>query len=556
MDTPQTSGRCARAPPLAGPPGVRYHTGGSTARRPYPLATPANALSTPPSTASAATTDRPRRPTGALAGLVTPRGGTVALVVLITLFHLATLSEGPGTRSGDDYALYVLHARNLVEGRPYDATGYVYNPLNPWLSPRTYPPGFPLLLTPLYAAFGVDFFAMKVLVVLSFAGALLLLARIASRYLPPAGVGTVVALVGLHPYLWAFRDELLPDLPFLFFALLSVLLVERAADPDAPPRRRLAWGAAAGACVAFSVSIRAIGVVLVPTVVVALLIRARRPWRAALLAGGLATVLLVGLFLLLPRDSGYLRQVRDLAAVYGPSYLVPEPDRARRVAYSVSELWSNGYSSAVAKAVAVATMLLAAAGLATRARRPAAPEIFFAGYLCAVFLWPAVLTRYLVPIVPLYLLYAVLGAGWVARRGRTAGRGAVGVVALAVAATYVARYSDLIPGPVRAGASNPYAEALYRHVRTSTAPDARFVAPHPRALALFTGRAASPPPRRVDDRAYLEYLRSARIGYVVVPLAPGAAGPFQVVQRVPQRFQVVYANDRFRLLRVLPGEPR
>ena len=45
-----------------------------------------------------------------------------------------------------DYAQYILHARALAEGRSYTDTEYMYSTYEPYLGPRAYPPGLPLLL--------------------------------------------------------------------------------------------------------------------------------------------------------------------------------------------------------------------------------------------------------------------------------------------------------------------------------------------------------------------------------------------------------------------------
>src|SRR3954466_7745783 len=73
------------------------------------------------------------------------------LVVAINLFYILTLR--PAELGGPDMALYVMHAKNIAEGFPYATTNYLYNPLNPSPHPAAYPPGLPLLLAPIYAAF-------------------------------------------------------------------------------------------------------------------------------------------------------------------------------------------------------------------------------------------------------------------------------------------------------------------------------------------------------------------------------------------------------------------
>src|SRR5215218_8467038 len=68
------------------------------------------------------------------------------LVLLITYFVLAIVTMDGGHAWGDDWAQYILHARNLLTGAPYGETGYIFNPDNPSVGPSTYPPGVPFLL--------------------------------------------------------------------------------------------------------------------------------------------------------------------------------------------------------------------------------------------------------------------------------------------------------------------------------------------------------------------------------------------------------------------------
>jgi 4-amino-4-deoxy-L-arabinose transferase-like glycosyltransferase len=477
------------------------------------------------------------------------------LAGLAALLHLAALSGGPGPGYGDDWALYVLHARNLVEGRPYADTGFLVNPLDPWFSPQRYPPGFPLLLAPVYAAAGLDFRALKWVVVLGLAGALLLLARLARRELPPTAAAGVVLLAGLHPFVWTFRDDLLPDLPFTFLCLLALVPIARAAAPGLRPAERAGWCAAALACTAAALAVRSIGVALVPTLAVVLLLRARRPGRA-LLAGGVAgAVLLAALLVLSPAGSAYLRQLQGLVAVYGPSLLVPDARRVRGVGFALGQLWSNGYSETAARGVALCTLLLAAWGLAPRLRRPEAHDVFFFAYLFAVLLWPAANPRYFLPVLPLYVLYGVLGARRAWLGGGRPGRAAAAAAAVAVAVTFAARYASLAASRPGDGSPTPATAALYRHLRAHTPPDARFMVARPRALALYAGRAAAPPPRHsTPDSASLAFLDRAGIGYVVV--RAGADDTRPLVERNPGRFRRVYANPEFELFRTLPPTPR
>src|SRR4030067_807201 len=89
--------------------------------------------------------------------------GVILLILAIGLFYFMTIRDGHDW--GGDFAMYIHHAKNIVEGEKYSDTGYVYNPDNP-ISPRTYPPIFPILLTPVYKLYGLDLNLMKAEVII------------------------------------------------------------------------------------------------------------------------------------------------------------------------------------------------------------------------------------------------------------------------------------------------------------------------------------------------------------------------------------------------------
>jgi hypothetical protein len=157
-------------------------------------------------------------------------------------------------------------------------------------------------------------------------------------------------------------------------------------------------------------------------------------------------------------------------------------------------------------------------------------------------------------VLPLYVLYGVLGARRAWRGGGRPGRAAAAATALAVAATLGGRYASLAASPPGDGSPTPATAALYRHIRERTPEGARFMATRPRALALYAGKAAAPPPRAsAPDSASLAFLDSAGIGYVVVRTGPDDTRP--LVERNPGRFRRVYASPEFELVRTLPPLP-
>src|SRR5690348_3895611 len=62
---------------------------------------------------------------------------------------------------GDDFAQYIHQADNILSGKPQNETGYIFNENFPTYSPKVYPPGFPILLTPVIAIKGNSIFHLN-----------------------------------------------------------------------------------------------------------------------------------------------------------------------------------------------------------------------------------------------------------------------------------------------------------------------------------------------------------------------------------------------------------
>ena len=181
----------------------------------------------------------------------------LALLAAIGVFHAATVRQGHIW--SDDFAMYVHHAQNIVEGRPYAETGYIYNPSFPVYGPRFYPPTYPLLLAPIYGIFGLNLIPMKLEQVLFLVLALIAIYAHWKRDLGPGYTLALVALLGFNPEFWVAKDNVLSDIPFLFFFYLTALLVRNARRDSAGWRR---WSAVIGLVTYLAISTRNVGVAL------------------------------------------------------------------------------------------------------------------------------------------------------------------------------------------------------------------------------------------------------------------------------------------------------
>ena len=438
-------------------------------------------------------------------------------MLIVAAFYLSTIREGHDW--GDDFSQYIRHASNLVYGVPYTQTSYLYNPDNPTVGPRLYPPGFPVALAPVVAMYGVNLRPMKVEIVLFFVAALLLVAHLIQPLMPPVATAAVVLMIGLNPYFWDFKDQILSDIPFLFFFMAALLCLTRADDSDQRTRHRTLLAILAGAAMYAAYATRVVGIVLLPALVVRDLVRHRRLTKEGLVAAGTFVVLAGVYYALGPRDSSYT----DLLTMT-PAIIV---DNVVGYLRWFSAIWENGYIDLVRKLVFLVTAGLAAVGYASIWKQPSATLILIAPlfYLAAIVVWPVAQdTRYLIPVIPIFLACCVLGALWLDRAiAERVGRQhlVMAMLLIVVALTYIARYSTVPFTRVPEGIAKRESVELFDFVKTSTRPDEVIIFSRPRALSLFTGRTVTPPPRADDPCRLWGYIH--RVGAAYIVTGPGAA---------------------------------
>jgi hypothetical protein len=478
-----------------------------------------------------------------LAGLIRLLGRSYAAILcalLIGMFFLATIREGHDW--GDDFSLYIRHAQNLARGEPYTETGYIYNPQNPVVGPRLYPPGFPLLLAPVVGMFGLDLRPMKILVLGFFVGSLLVMVPLFRNVLPTRYVTALVLIVGFNPFFWELKDHVLSDVPFLFFALLSLHLFTQADAPGASRGRRATLALLSGVTAYAAYATRTLALTLIPCFIAYDLLRYRKIGTKATLA----TAVVVGLagvqHLVWFHDASYFDQVSNPIAAARqnvPAYL-----------QALADLWENGYSNSARRIAFLAAGGLAAFGYLKSIRaRVSVFHLFPPLYLAPVILWPSYQgMRLLIPVVPFYFCYCLLGVRRMdaAAERRWGLRSPVLVLFLVAAlVSYAGRYSTLQFGPLPEGIAKRESRELFEFVMAGTDPGDVLVFSRPRALALLTGRRVSGGYSPADPCGLWEYMREIGASYVIT----GPEGdPFNGDAVYLRRFVSQFRDDLRRVM--------
>jgi hypothetical protein len=179
------------------------------------------------------------------------------IVALSLVLGAATLTRGH--EWGDDFASYIMQAKSILNGKPQefvDHNAYTILESSSQIGPVAYPWGYPLILTPVYAAKDNSPLALKLPGLFFFAGFLICLYQLAKHGLPRMESLLIVSLFAFNPLLIDFLDQILSDIPFLFFSTVALLLMANKG------KRSFLYDVVLGGVIACSFFIRTPGILL------------------------------------------------------------------------------------------------------------------------------------------------------------------------------------------------------------------------------------------------------------------------------------------------------
>ncbi|MCX6789505.1 MAG: hypothetical protein NTZ42_02745 [Candidatus Gribaldobacteria bacterium] len=437
----------------------------------------------------------------------------VALIAVIGAFYIATIRPGHGW--GDDFALYIQHAINIVEKAPYSDTGYIYNSFEPILSgPKTYPPIFPLILAPVYKLFGLNFTAFKIEVILCFLLALFFIYLVLRKELSFKYLIALLSIIALHPFFWSFKDSVMSDFPFLLWVFLSLFLIIRANNLSG--KKQLFYGVLIGGCSYLAYATRVVGIVLPACLVCCELgVRPRGiPRGLTPVALAVFTLLAVGQAVILSADGSYFNQFNAFSyQTVIISFLIS--------AKALIFLWGSSYP-AIFLGFIVALLALLGFIYRLKDKKISALEIFLILYVLIIGLWPSNQgIRFLIPIIPLYLFYCFSFLEKIRPEGRppqTACKflgGLPFVFIFMVFVCYVSQYMATDFGPIKEGPFKKESIELFQFIKQNTQPNDVFIFNKPLALALFTSRSASIYRETKIDQENWDYFSQISADYLV-----------------------------------------
>jgi hypothetical protein len=309
---------------------------------------------------------------------------------------------------------------------------------------------------------------------------------------------------------------------------------------------------------ALACATRVVGVVLPVALLARDLWVLGKPARTTLLAVAVTALLAGAQALALPPGGDYAAMLALYLAQPGA---LPGVVAGHACAYAAMlvQLWQG---LGIPAAGVVLAMVSAAAALAgygivcvrARGRGVTLLECFVPLYLAAVLVWPVPQDlRFLLPLVPAFFYYAAVALRSVAGIGklRWPAYGLAGVLVGTALAGSVMEIAAAPRGAFVDGATGPAAEELRAFIRGHIPPEALLTGSKPRALALFTGRPATPYPVPLTDGSL------AGVRYAVMGRAFGADGRFLLpwLCRPGSGAKFVFDNGVYQVLALAPPPP-
>jgi hypothetical protein len=469
------------------------------------------------------------------------------LAILLGGFYFATLR--PGQDWGGDFSQYINHARNIALGRPYLETHYVVTlPEAAVHMPASYPPVFPLLIAPVYARFGLNYVALKMVPEIMFVLAALALYGLARlRGGTPLEAFFAAGAFGLSGIVLEVKDAVLSDSTYLFFAgltLVALLWIEQKRWDELYPARS---AAVVAVLMLLAYGSRAIGLSLIMAFVLyeALVKRRFRRFNLFVLA-----IFAVGVLLILR-----IYDTRSYA-----NQFVPEPmtylHNALLYVRAPSALW-GGSPGPVRHALFAITLLVAAAEWLRRVlTRPSIVEFYAASVVLPVILYSAGHSdRYLMPLFPIYLVYFVEGAADLRDHFFSNRQWVVLLAGLLLAVGAAGNVWGMKKGAYPAGVEQASFHQACDFLRENDKAGL-VVSWNPRVLGLYTDLPSAWYPFVPQDTTFDEYLDRVHARYILIYLGNEDDRHWLLphIQHQPRMFADVFHNPDFIVYAVNPSE--
>lgn len=485
-------------------------------------------------------------------------------IILFLAVNISTLKDGHNW--GDDFAQYIINARNIAEHKPYNEGVMLDNP-------AITPPGYPILLAPLIKFFGVNFKILKSINIPFWLLFVWLTYQFCFRYLEKE-TALLVSLAFLSSScFFTLKQNVISDIPFLTFSNCAVYFFLKYEDykKETIKRSEFIYFALFLLFSFFSVFVRTVGYFLFAAAIFYLSL-IRRDLKAAawtclaLTATITAQIFTMGLH---PGQFSELSQTPAKTLLISILQNFSLPFRSVvMMLLTPQNLFSFKVFVFIDKIVSAISPVILAGILVMFVRRLTArtisfPEVFTVLYLFGLIYWTCifqtltVFARYIFPIEVFFMIFCIkffsaIMDKYLKSKGAEAIRRAIIRGALAflifVNITNIAsnfRFNDDV-------IYHDGRQELFAWVREHIAPNEYFMFQRPRFLALMTGRVGTMPFRYgADVKNLRQRIKNLNIVYWILnKYDPDDLYIMKVLYANPDFAESAWENQYFKIFKI------
>lgn len=435
----------------------------------------------------------------------------VFLIILISVgvFHISTLREGHNW--GGDFAHYLQHAKNISEGKPYAEFSYIYNPSTP-IGPTTYPPVFPLLISPIYGLFGVNLIVFKIITCILFICFLTTFYFFTKDQLPALYNLSLIAVLGFNPLFWMYKDLIISEIPFLLFLYANLVLYYKAEVSSGTAGKRLKLYFLAGVFLLMTCGAKVLGLVLIPTTIIYSLLKQGSRKKLGIFLSIFISTVVVFLFIFPEIVAGILS--------YGNIYKFHPTFNLSTIyeySYALGSFWNHSNPYQINRILSSNLLIIALIGFLLQIRKKVTIfEVFITIYFISLVLLPWTVGRFLIPVFPLLAYYTFFALsrmnGILSLRNQNI---LLVLVLVFIGQLYLQKYNDLDFGPIDNGVGKRETIELFEFIKKKTTNNDVIVFPKPRVMAFYTERKVLKG-HWTTYKDLWSYFRKKKVSYIVV----------------------------------------
>lgn len=473
------------------------------------------------------------------------------IIILIISLVLGSSILDRGHDWGDDFASYIMQAKSIWTGTTQEFVEhnkFTIEESSFIIGPVAYPWGYPLLLVPPYALKGVKALPLKLPGLFLFLFFLICLYLLAKERLTRIESLLLVSLFAFNPLLLGFLNQILSDIPFLFFSTLSLWLMVRE------DRRTKNNSSLLGAAIAGAFFIRAQGILLLASYGLVELFQLWKDrndqetikkifWSMLLVCLSFGVLWLVYALIFPGGGESYFEQYKEFQF----SSL-----RGRVVNYF--QVFSAFFGEADRwKYLYYLLFVFFMIGLWVRRKQETIFIVFAVIWMGLLITWPAWQgPRFVFPLLPIFIYFVFQGIKTIIQklpgRNKASGHWTFVMFWLAIIGIFLFQSSLLVSENLKNNrkadnAFETYSQDMYEFIRENTPSDSIIVFFKPRAMRLFT-----------DRDAYMaetcdELMRG---DYVVInKRAENSQVPEQKIDECGLPLQSVFESKRFLVFKLL-----